>query len=343
MTTCLYVSLQREDRIAQYTLNPASGALLHQADYALPGMPAPIAVDPQHRFMFVGRRKPGDFGLSAFRIRPDDGGLAPVNDVPLDGDPVHLSTDRTGRYLLSAYYYQARVGVHRFNADGALAASPIEWRETGIGSHYVQTDPSNRYAFVPHIAAGNHTGVNAIFQFRFDQESGHLAPNAPDRVIPNAPEGPRHFCFNPNLDVLYSSNEQGCSVTAYQFNPDAGTLAPFQTVPTLPDDYDGPNSCSQIQITPDGRFLYAPNRGHNSIAAFAVDQTDGTLTPLGQTPTEPIPRAFSLDPSGGFLYASGLDSGNLAAYRVAQDAGRLEPLATYPVGQGPMWVLIINL
>ena len=343
MTTYLYVSLQREDRIAQYTLDPANGALQHQADYTLAGMPAPIAVDPQQRFMFVGRRKPGEFGLSGFRIRPADGSLEPVNHVPLDGDPVHLSTDRSGRYLLSAYYYQARVGVHGFDQNGTLAASPIEWRETGIGAHYVQTDPANRYAFVPHIAEGNHTGVNAIFQFRFDQESGHLAPNSPDRVIPNEPEGPRHFCFNPNLDALYSSNEQGCSVTAYRFNLDAGTLAPFQTVPTLPDDYDGPNSCSQIQITPDGRFLYAPNRGHNSIAAFAVDQTDGSLTPLGQTPTEPIPRAFSLDPSGGFLYASGLDSGNLAAYRVAQDTGRLEPLATYPVGQGPMWVLIINL
>ena len=195
MTTYLYVSLQREDRIAQYTLDPANGALQHQADYTLAGMPAPMAVDPQQRFMFVGRRKPGEFGLSGFRIRPADGSLEPVNHIPLDGDPVHLSTDRSGRYLLSAYYYQARVGVHGFNADGALDASPIEWRETGIGAHYVQTDPANRYAFVPHIAAGNHTGVNAIFQFRFYQESGHLAPNSPDRVIPNEPEGPRHFMF----------------------------------------------------------------------------------------------------------------------------------------------------
>lgn len=343
MTTFMYVSLQQEDRIAQYTVDPNTGGLEHQANYALAGMPAPLAADPQGCFLFVGRRLPGEFGLSGFRIRPDDGHLEPVNDVPLGGDPVHISVDRNGRYLLSAYYYQARVGVHAFSDDGALDAAPVEWRETGIGAHYVQADPSNRYAFVPHIAEGNHTGANAIFQFRFDQESGHLAPNAPDRVIPNAPEGPRHFCFNPNHNVLYSSNEQGCSVSAYRFDSDTGLLTPFQTVPTLPDNYDGPNSCSQIQITPDGRFLYAPNRGHNSIAAFAVDDADGSLTSLGQTATEPIPRAFSLDNTGNFLYAAGLESGNLAAYRIAQDTGRLEPLTTYAVGQSPMWVLIINL
>ena len=343
MTTFMYVSLQQEDRIAQYVVDPNTGELEHQADYALAGMPAPLAADPERRFLFAGRRLPGEFGLSGFRIRPGDGSLEPVNHVPLGGDPVHISVDRSARYLLSAYYYQARVAVHGFDGEGVLEASPIEWRETGIGAHYIQTDPSNRYAFVPHIAEGNHTGANAIFQFRFDQESGRLSPNEPDRIIPNAPEGPRHFCFNPGLNVLYSSNEQGCSVSAYRFDADAGLLTPFQTVPTLPDGYDGPNSCSQIQITPDGRFLYAPNRGHNSIAAFAVDRADGGLTALGQTATEPIPRAFSLDTSGRFLYSAGLDSGELAAYRIDPDGGHLEPLATYPVGQGPMWVLIIDL
>ena len=343
MTTFMYVSLQQEDRIAQYTLDPSSGAIEHHADYALAGMPAPMAVDPQRRFLFVGRRLSPDFGLTAFRIQPGSGHLEHVNDVPLGGDPVHISVDRGGNYLLSAYYYQARVGVHGFDDAGTLDPSPVEWRETGIGAHYVQTDPQNRYAFVPHIAEGNHTGVNAIFQFQFDQESGRLTPNDPDRVIPNAPEGPRHFCFHPNLDVLYSSNEQGCSVTAYHFDPVGGTLSPFQTAPTLPADYDGPNSCSQIQITPSGRFLYAPNRGHNSIAGFAVDPSDGTLTPLGQTATEPIPRAFSLDNAGNYLYATGLDSGNLAAYRINSDSGELQPLAVHPVGQGPMWVSIIDL
>ena len=343
MGTFMYVSLQQEDRIAQYAVDTATGALEHRADYALAGMPAPMAVDPQNRFLFAGRRLAGGYGLTGFAIQPETGHLEQLNSIPLGGDPVHISVDRSGRYLLSAYYYQARVGVHGFNDAGTLDPSPIEWLQTGIGAHYIETDPQNRYVFVPHIAEGNHTGVNAVFQFRFDQNSGHLTPNSPDRAIPTSPEGPRHFCFHPSLDMLYSSNEQGCSVTTYQLNPANGTLDRLRSVTTLPDGFGGYNACSQIQITPSGRFLYAPNRGHNSIAGFAVNPDDGSLTPLGQTATEPIPRAFSLDTSGNFLYAAGLESGNLAAYRIDQDTGGLEPLDVYPVGQGPMWVSIIDL
>ncbi len=343
MTTYVYISLQREDRIALYALSPDTGGLTRRTEFPLSGMPAPLAVDPQRRFLFAGRRHPGGFGLTSYAIDRATGRLNEICGVPLEGDPVHISVDRTGRYLLSAHYYQARVGVHRFSEDGSLDATPIEWRETGIGAHCVQTDPSNRYAYVPHISEGAHTGVNAIFQFRFDQLTGKLSPCDPDRAIPNAPEGPRHVCFHPNLDVVYSSNEQGCSVTAYKFDRASGTLSPFQTAPTLPDGYSERNSCSQIQITPSGKYLYAPNRGHNSIAGFAVDGADGTLTPLGQTPTEDIPRAFSLDPSGNYLYAAGLESARLASYRVNADSGALEPLEIYPIGQGPMWVLVVDV
>ena len=135
--------------------------------------------------------------------------------------------------------------------------------------------------------------------------------------------------------MVYASNEQGCSVTAYRFDRADGTLHPFHTVPTLPEGYSQHNSCSQIQITPSGKYLYAPNRGHNSIAGFAVNPGDGTLTPLGQTPTEAIPRAFSLDPSGNYLYAAGLESARLASYRVNADTGALEPLEVYPIARGP--------
>jgi 6-phosphogluconolactonase len=142
--------------------------------------------------------------------------------------------------------------------------------------------------------------------------------------------------------MLYFSNEQGCSVSAYRFDTSAGTLTALQTVSTLPSGYTGQNTCSKIQITPSGKFLYAPNRGHNSIAGFAVDSTTGLLTSIGQTPSEPVPRAFSLDPEGKFLYAAGIESGRLAAYRVEQDSGVLQPLKTYAVGARPMWVMILK-
>ena len=196
---------------------------------------------------------------------------------------------------------------------------------------------------MPHIAEGAHTGPNAIFQFKFDGNTGQLTANTPDRVTPEAPEGPRHLCFHPNLNVVYSSNEQGCSVTAYNFDTNQGTIVPFQTVPTLPDGYSGQNSCSQIQITPSGKFLYAPNRGHNSIASFAVDASAGRLTAIGHVSTESVPSAFSLDPEGKFVFAAGSATGRLASYRVNEGTGELTPLETYSVGERPMWVLTTSL
>ncbi len=155
--------------------------------------------------------------------------------------------------------------------------------------------------------------------------------------------GPRHFCFHPNRDIVYCSDEQGSSVTAYNLDPSAGTLTPFQTISTLPDGYSERNSCSQIQITLSGKFLYVPNRGHNSVASFSINASTGRLTATGRVPTEPVPRAFSLDPEGRFLFVAGLDSGRLASYQVNQDSGELTPLETYEAGKKPMWVLISQL
>ncbi len=343
MAIYAYVSLQDEDRISIFAMDPATGALEHRGDSALTGMPAPLAIDPQKRYLFAGRRQADDYGLSSFRIDRATGGLSLIGGVPIPGNPVHISTDRKGDYLLTACYYQGRAGVHAIGGDGSLGGQPIEWRETGIGAHYIQTEPSNRYAFVPHIANGAMTGLNAILQFDFDDATGTLTPNSTPRAIPQALDGPRHICFNPNLDIVYSSNEQGCSVTAYNFDSSQGTLSPFQTVSTLPEGYTDHNTCSQIQITPSGKFLYAPNRGHNSIACFGVDEFDGRLTSIGQVATEPVPRAFSLDPAGKYLFAAGLESGRLAAYRVNEASGLLEPLRVYPVGQHPMWVLVTEL
>ena len=342
MAYFIYVSLQNDDRIAIFEMDPASGRLQAEGSVAC-NRPAPLAVDPERKFLFAGRRNPEDFGLSSFRIDRGSGGLSPIGSIPLQGDPVHVATDRKGKFLLSAYYYQQRAAVHAIGNGGDLSDPPLEWLQTDTGAHFIMTDPSNRFVLVPHIADGAHTGPNAIFQFKFDENTGRLTPNTPPRVTPKEPEGPRHLCFHPDLDVVYSSNEQGCSVTAYNFDAAQGTLAPFQTIPTLPEDYNGQNSCSQIQITPSGKYLYAPNRGHNSIACFSVDTSIGHLTPIGQVPTETVPRAFSLDPQGNFLYAAGLGSGRIACYRVNTSTGVLEPLEVHRLGNAPMWVLITEL
>ena len=126
--------------------------------------------------------------------------------------------------------------VHPVGHDGAVGGPPIEWLETAIGAHAIQTDPSNTFAFVPHI--DNRGGPNAIFQFKFDPNTGHLTPNSPPRVGQPTGTGPRHFCFHPSKDMLYFSNEQGSSVTAYNFDPTNGTLSAFQTISTLPTGYE---------------------------------------------------------------------------------------------------------
>ena len=338
MPFVMYVSLQGDDKLARFLMDPTTGALTRQGEVAVAGGPAPLAVDPRRQFLYVGRR--GACVLSSFRIEPRSGDLSAIGEVSLASDPCYMATDRTGKFLFSAYYQAGKVAVHPIGADGAAGGPPVEWLDTGRGAHCIQTDPSNRLAFVPHIAG---KGPNAIFLYRFDARTGRLVPNSPARVTPERADGPRHFCFHPSKDLLYFSNEQGCSVTAYALDQTTGLLTALQTVPTLPVGYDGQNTCSQIQIAPSGKCLYAPNRGHNSIACFTVDAATGHLTPRGHMPTETVPRAFSLDPTGTFLFAAGLESGRLASYRIDDGTGLLRPLEVYPVGARPMWVLIIRL
>jgi 6-phosphogluconolactonase len=338
MPDFMYVSLQGDDKILRFAVDPATGGLDALGEVAVPGGPAPMVVDPGQRYLHVARR--GERKISSYRIDQRTGDLSLIGTVTLPTDPCYLGIDRKGRFVLSAYYEGGAVAVHPVGADGAVADPPVERRETARGAHCFQTDPSNRFAFVPHIAG---RGPNEIWQFRFDETTGRLTPNSPAKVVPEAPVGPRHYCFHPSKDVVYFSNEQGCSVTAYRFDTAAGTLTAMQTVPTLPAGYDGKNSCAQIRIHPSGRFLYAPNRGHNSIACFAVDAATGLLTPTGHAAAEPVPRAFNLAAAGNFLYAAGLESGRLTAFRIDGDTGRLQARQTYPLGTRPMWVLTLRL
>jgi 6-phosphogluconolactonase len=334
----MYVSLQDEDKILVFNTDTATGKLSAKAEASVSGGPSPLAISPDRNVLYVGHRT--NPAISSFRIDQDTGELTPKGTVPLEANPTYLATDRNGKYMLSAYYQGAHAAVHPIGLGGAVCESPIEWLETATGAHAMQTDRSNKFAFVPHIAG---RGPNAIYQFRFDENTGHITPNSPPRVEPKETLGPRHYCFHPTLDILYFSNEQGCSVTGYRLDTSGGTLSAFQTITTLPDGYTEPNTCSQIQISPSGKFLYAGNRGHNSIAGFSVDASTGNLTAIGQVSTEPVPSAFSLDPEGNFLFAAGSESGRLTSFRINADTGELAPLETIPLGQRPMWVLTTRL
>ena len=185
----LYVSFQDDDRIAIFTQDPATGAVTRWEDAAVEGGPAPMALSPDKRVLHVGRR--GSQQLSSFAVDPRTGGLSLIRTVPLQGEPVYVATDRSGRFVLSAYYYQSTAAVHAVGRDGAATFPPVEWRFTAHGAHAILTDRSNRFAYVPHIA---NRGPNAIFQFTFDEATGRLTPAAPARYAPEAylgPPGPR--------------------------------------------------------------------------------------------------------------------------------------------------------
>ncbi len=334
----MYVALQEDDKVSVLTMDHQTGKLTPQVEVSVPGGPFTMAISPDRRFLYAGCR--GTPQLFSFQINQADGGLTQNGTVSLEPWPVYINTDRKGRFLLSAYYQGGHIGVHPIGDDGSVGGAPIEWLATATGAHAMQTDPTNHYAFVPHIA-GN--GPNAIFQYRFDENTGRLTPNSPAKVEPEEFLGPRHFCFHPSLDILYFSNEQDCSVTGYRLDTANGTLSAFQTITTLPEGYSERNTCSQIQISASGRFLYAPNRGHDSIACFSIDTSTGQLTVIGIVDSEPRPNALCLGPQDKFLFSAGQDSGRMATFNVNPDSGELTLQETTPLGNGPAWVSITEL
>ncbi len=255
------------------------------------------------------------------------------------------------------YFYQATVGVHTIGADGAVVATPVEWRTTATGCHGVEVDPSNRFVFVPHVARSG--GPNGVAQFLFDGATGRLTPNEEPFLHLDENQGPRHLLVHPTLPVAYSANEQGCSATAYRLDTAMGTLADFQTISTAPAGYKPRTeiTCSELQFSADGRFLFVVTQGTQQHRQFCDRSTSGRLTEAGRVLTEPDARPLCIDPDGRFALSAGSGAagsggaaaqsggkpGRLVTYRVNQQNGQLTPLDTYPGGDGPMWILMSRL
>jgi 6-phosphogluconolactonase (cycloisomerase 2 family) len=348
MPFALYVGLQDDDRVAVFTVDADSDRLTRQSDVPVKG-PSAMAVAADRRTLYVGGR--GGPAIATFRIGAG-AALTPVGEASQPHAPTFLALDRSGKFMLVAYYQGGGAAVYRVEADGAVGTASQLWLATDTGAHAIATDPSNHFAFVPHISRvqdnvleppKNIPGPNVIMQFRFDAQTGHLTPNSPVRVEQPDLTGPRHYCFHPNLDIAYFSNEQGCSVTVYRLDRTAGTLTAAQTISTLPAGFTARNTCSQIHLTPSASVLYVGNRGHNSIAGFAVDPATGLLTSAGHVETEAVPSAFCVDPSGNFVLAAGTATGRLASYRINGATGALTPLAVEAVGRRPAALAAVPL
>jgi 6-phosphogluconolactonase len=299
---------------------------------------------PKRQFLFAALRSTGE--LAAFRIEPATGKLTHINTVPAGADPAHISTDKSAKFLLTAYYVAGKITVHSIGEDGALSKEPKQTVPTKEKAHAVVIDPTEWAVLVPH------TGPNVIYALHW-KKTGEIDRPVIGRSEFKTPDGtgPRHLVFHPKLSlnfgfdadtqVAYVANEQGSSVTMYHviLNPINWLLKAKQTISTLQPDFKGTNACAEIRLHPSNRYLYVSNRGHDSIAGFQIDKDSGRLTALGQTPTERTPRSFDIDPSGKFLFAAGESSGRLAAYKIDEATGKLEKIATYDVGKTPWWVM----
>lgn len=348
MATYVYVAAQDDNKVSIFTMDEASGALTIAGEEPVSGGPSLLAISPDRQTLYAGHREVPE--ITSHRIDQQTGELTQTGSVIPPGQPAFLATDRTGRFLLSSYYADGKAAVHPLGDDGSVGGAATCVLETDTGAHSIQTDHSNRYAYVPHIARvqdnvleppKNIPGPNIIYQFRFDESSGTLAANDPPTLAQDDMIGPRHLTYHPSLDIVYFSNEQGCSVSSYTIGED-GSLTPLETVSTLPAGVSERNTCSQLQFSPDGNLLFVPNRGHNSIASFTVD-SEGRLTPADHAATEAVPSAFSLDPSGRYVFAAGSATGQLASYSIDGNTGAMTPLGAYAVGERPMWVLTTTL
>jgi 6-phosphogluconolactonase (cycloisomerase 2 family) len=169
-------------------------------------------------------------------------------------------------------------------------------------------------------------GLDAVFVFKLDAASGALMAAEPPSVASRPGAGPRHADFHPSKPYVYVINELDSTITTFRFDPERGGLTPLQTITTLPPNFTGNSTTSEIVVAPSGRFLYGSNRGHDSLAIFAIDDATGTLTSIGWESTQgKTPRFFAIEPSGTFLYAANQDSDTIVTFRVDQASGKLTP------------------
>ena len=311
--------------------------------------PSFLALHPNGKVLYAVNEThdgPGNSGMvTAFAIDPATGHLAKINEQPSRGaDPCHLAVDATGQYLVVANYTGGSFVVFPLTEDGRLAAAssvltnrgsgPNHERQDGPHAHDVVFDAANRFLIAVDL------GLDQLFVYRFDPAVGSFTFGVPPsaRMPPGA--GPRHFAFHPDGRHAYSINELDSTVTALEWDPSAGKLAPDASVSTLPAGFTGENSTAEVEVDSRGRFLYGSNRGHDSIAVFRIHPVSGALTLIAHTLTRgKEPRHFALDPTGRWLVAGNQNSNTLAVFRVDQTSGTLSPVGDLMSVGSPVCVL----
>jgi 6-phosphogluconolactonase len=302
--------------------------------------PSFLATDQQHRFLYavteMGQTRGPDAyktngSISSFSIDRKTGALTFLNKVDSGGGgPCHLVVDKTGKMLFVANYGSGSVASFAIKPDGSIGektgfdqhtGSSIDpARQKGPHAHAVVLSPDNRFLFVPDL------GTDQIKVYRVDAAKGTFTPNDPPFATVKAGYGPRHFTFGRGTKFAYAVCEMGSSVAVFSYDPAKGSLTPVQTISNLPSDFKGVDNSAEIEVDRSGRFLYASNRGNDSITVFAIDPVKGTLTNVQVVPTQGnMPRNFAIDPTGKYLIAANQKSNNMVVFAIDPKDGQLKP------------------
>ena len=322
--------------IYRFTFDPETGAAGPVELAAESANPTWLALHPNGRYLYsvnAIQEFRGERGgsISAFALDPKTGALTLLNQEPSGGPgPCHVQVDRDGHNVLTANYMGGSVAVLPLGADGKLYPPSSRIQHTGSSinpkrqeaphAHSINLDAENQFALVPDL------GLDQVLIYRFDAGRGQLKPNDPPftKVTPGA--GPRHLSFHPNGRYAYAINELDSTVTVFSYDSQLGTLWEIQTVTTLPEGWSGENYPAEVRVHPGGRFLYGSNRGHDSIASYAIHPETGLLTPLGQQSTEgKWPRNFAFDLTGDWVIAGNQNSDNFRVFRLDRESGALTP------------------
>jgi 6-phosphogluconolactonase len=331
-----YTAKTTSKGIYAYRFDSARGQLSSLGIAAESADPSFLAVHPDGKFLYAVNEV-GDFNggvsgaVSAFAIDAKTGGLKFLNQVPTRGaGPCYVSLDKNGAFVLVANYDGGSIASFPVHDDGTLGTAsgfvqhsgsgPNKERQEGPHAHWIGTSPDNRFALAVDL------GLDQVIVYGFDSSKGIFAPMLSGfaKVKPGA--GPRHLAFHPNGKFAYALSEMESSVTVFSYQAKNGAFTSLQTISALPKDYSGLKEAAEIAVHPSGKFLYTSNRGHDSIAIFAIDEKKGTLTSLGQVLTGgKTPRHFAIDPTGAYLLAENQESNNIVIFHIDPATGNLTP------------------
>jgi 6-phosphogluconolactonase len=290
--------------------------------------PAYFTIHSDGRHLYTCNSDPGS-SVSAYVIDPTTAKLTLLNEKPSGGgEPCYAGLDATGRCLMIANYGSGNIAVFALQPDGSIGERTAFVQHTGSSinrdrqtqphAHTIRVDPNNRFVLVTDL------GVDKLFVYRFDAKTGALQPNDPPFATVAPGSGPRHLAFSANGRYLYLINELSSTIVRFGWDSNRGVLTPFEVVSTLPKDFHGTSTCAEVLMHPGGKFVYATNRGDDSMAVFSADAKTGQLTLVQHVPTQgKTPRNCEFDPAGKWLLVSNQDSNNAVVFRIDPKTGRL--------------------